>query len=170
MRWWAVLLAGLFLAVLTGCGGGGGSKGDSLTLGSATSQCSVESQPVSCTNPASQTVPTITPTVAVTFTEPMNRTSVERNVDVTVERLSDRVSIRKSVEGLVADKLVTIAWNSSSTQLTVKVEKHVDRQLEDGESYRVLASVVPGQCVETADGDRICEGTLGPFVFQVKLP
>lgn len=170
MSWRAVLLAGLSLAVLAGCGGGGGgSKESGLTLGSATSQCSVESQPVSCTNPVSQTVTTITPVVAVTFTEPMNRSSVERNVEVIVDNLTDSVSVRNTVEGLVAGQLVAIAWNSATNQLTVTVLK-VARQLENGKSYRVTATVISGQCVETGAGARICEGTLGPFAFQVRLP
>lgn len=162
------LLIFMSLVVLAGCGGGGGGE-DAATLLTIVNQCSVQGQPVSCTTPGSQTVTTITPVVVVTFKEPMNRTSVQRFVEVIVQNLTDNVAIKNTVDGLVADGLVQIEWNSDSTQLTVRVLA-VARQLEDGKSYQVTASVGGLGCAQTADGDQVCTGSLGPFAFRIDLP
>ncbi|MBI3330369.1 MAG: hypothetical protein HYZ81_27130, partial [Nitrospinae bacterium] len=83
------LLACVSLVVLAGCGGGGGGGGGGPTLVDLTTGCSLQGQAVSCTNPGSQTVTTLTPEVAVSFVEPMNRDSVGKFVDVNVKNLID---------------------------------------------------------------------------------
>ena len=139
------------------------------TLAALTSQCSVQGQPVlSCTNPGSQTVATITPVVAITFREAMNRTSVERFMVVTLRNITDAITITEWLEKLVADSVVALQWNAASTQLTIQVLK-VARQLENGKSYEVFAFVASGLCVETAAGGQACTGSLGPFTFRVAL-
>jgi len=162
-------LAFLSVVILAGCGGGGssGGGGGSPALPEVTQACSLQGQSLPCTNPGAQTVTTTTPNVAVTFAEAMNRDSVQRFVEVIVENLTDAVTIKDTVNGLVSGNLVAIDWSQDSTRLTVQVLK-VDRQLENGKSYRVTASV-GGGCAQTASGKQVCQGTLGPFIFNVRV-